>query len=65
MLESLGIKQCAICGKYYFKTHIVTVIHGKYTRYYCDACVANRTNRTINDVNGGKRNESKQENREH
>ena len=50
MLESLGIKQCAICGKYYFKTDIVTVIHGKYTRYYCDACVANRTNRTVNDV---------------
>ncbi len=55
MVDWLGIGQCNICGKYYFKTDMVTVIHGKYTRLYCDACVANRTNRTVNDVKWRKR----------
>lgn len=50
MLENNRIERCALCGKWYFATDTVTVTHGKYTRHYCDVCVANRTNRTINDV---------------
>ncbi len=59
MLESMGVKQCSICAKWYFMSDMVTVKHGKYTRHYCDACVANRTKRTINDVKWRKTNAGK------
>ena len=50
MIDSLGFGKCNICGKYYLETDMILVKHGKCTRLYCDACVANRTNRTVNDV---------------
>lgn len=58
MIDSLGLGKCNICGKYCLETDMILVKHGKYTRLYCDACVANRT---VNDVKWRKRNESKQE----